>query len=138
MLSLAQCLPANGVKIQTRSYRARGRLKRGGFCLAALRALTAAEGYLTGWFPTLQAAAICCGTCVTYVRAAITTLKAGDIRLLDRVVRGREPLLKAAASVANAVALTETFRKASGPEREQFGRMAGPAEVFDSVVTPAL
>ncbi len=75
---------------------------------------------------------------MAYVRAAITILKADDIRLVRRVLKGHEPLLATAASITNAVALTETFRKASGAERALFGRWAGPAEVFDTAVVTAL
>jgi hypothetical protein len=138
MQPLSSYLLTTTTKNQVRHYRARGRLIRNGQCVAALRALNAAEGYLTGRFPTLQAAAICCGSCVAYVRAAITILKADDAKLVRRVLRGDEPLLRASAAVTNAVILAETFHKASVAERELFGRWAGPAEVFDSVVTPAL
>lgn len=138
MLPLSSYVPTTPTKSQSRSYRARGRLMRNGCCVAALRALNAAEGYLQGRFPTLQVAALCNGSCIAYVRAGVTVLKADDPKLVTRVLRGREPLLKAAASVANAVIMVETFRKASGTERQMFGRMAGPTEVFDDTVATAL
>jgi hypothetical protein len=137
MMSLASQLSTTS-KTHPRHYRARGRLMRNGYRVAALRALDAAESYLTGRFPTLQAAAVCCGASVAYVRAAIVVLKADDAKLVRRVLRGHEPLLKAAASVANAVIMVETFRRMSPPERDLFGRWAGPAEVFDTAVVTAL
>jgi hypothetical protein len=138
MLTLSSYLPLTTNKIQTHRYRARGRLMQNGLCVRALRAFAAAEDYLAGRCPTLLAAALCHGSNIGYVRAAITVLKADDARLVRRVLRGHEPLLKAAASVANAVLMAETFRKASGPERELFGRMAGAAELFDTAVVTAL
>jgi hypothetical protein len=119
-------------------YRPRGRIMRGGQCAAALRALTAAKGYLGGQFPTLGIAANSCGTSPSYVRAGITILKANDAALIANVLSGVVPLLKAAASVKHAVDMIEAFAKSTRTERRIFGQAAGPATVFDEVVVAAL
>jgi hypothetical protein len=126
-------------KNHPRRYRPRGRRIRNGKCVAAVRALYAADGYLNlRRYPTLAAAAVSHGSNINYVRGAIIILKSGDDGLQSRVLRGAQSLLRAAASVSNAVILVENFRKASGPEREMFGRMAGAAELFDTAVVTAL
>jgi hypothetical protein len=119
-------------------YRPRGRRMRDGQCAAALRAITAAQGYLSGTFPTLNTAANCCGSNAAYVAAAVTVLKADDAALIGDVLQGAVPLMKAAASVSNAVRMIEAFKKGSSFERRIFGRVAGPAAVFDHAVVAAL
>jgi hypothetical protein len=121
-----------------RPYRPRGRLMRDGKCAAAVRAIAGARGYLSGQFPTLSVAANSCGSNPSYVAAATVVLKADDSHLLADVLAGVVPLLEAAASVSNAVAMIEAFDKSTRAERRIFGKAVGPAAVFDDAVVAAL
>jgi hypothetical protein len=127
-------------KIQPRQ-RPRRRPKpkiRNGIYPAALQALTAARAFITGTFPTLDAAALAHGSHRNAVSAAVAILKVDDAALTHDVLTGRRPLMAAAKSVKNAVDLIEAFWKSSSAERRLFGKTITAETIFDQVVCAAL
>jgi hypothetical protein len=111
---------------------------RAGQCAAARRALIAAQFYLDHRFPSLAVAALCHGSCVAYVRAAVTLLKSENLVLLERVLRGHIPLLAAAKQVKQVAALVDAYRTAGAADRVMFAKLIGPTTLFDSALVPAL
>src|SRR5215831_988660 len=79
-----------------KKYRARHRRMRKGQCVAVLRATTAAQIYLDGKTSSLAAAALRCGSCRTYVQAALILLRSENVTMLERVLHGHLPLQAAA------------------------------------------
>jgi hypothetical protein len=123
-----------------RHYQRRGRRFRNGERAAALRADTAAKillGLPVSAGSSADAAAMC-GSNPAYVKAAITLLQAKDAGLVRRVKWGLVPLLTAAASVKNRVALVKAYRAASPDDLESLAHTVGPAAVWDAVIAPAL
>jgi hypothetical protein len=110
----------------------------GGYYVPALKAVTAARGYLAGQFPTLDLAAISCGSSKDSVAAAVAILKSEDPNLLTAVLGGRKPLLGTARSVQHAAALIDSFQRASSFELQTFGRVITPEKIFAEAVLPAL
>jgi hypothetical protein len=111
---------------------------RAGQCAAARRALTAAQLYLDGKVPNLTAAALCCGSCRPYVKAAIVLLRSENSVMLERVRRGHIPLLAAAKQVKQVAALVDAYRSAGAADRVMFAKAIGPTTLFDSALVPAL
>ena len=74
---------------------------RNGERTSVVRALTGARLYLNIATPppTVAEAAVKTGSNPAYVKAAVTLLQSEDAELIDKVVRGRVPLMKAAATV---------------------------------------
>jgi hypothetical protein len=121
---------------------------RNGWRPAVMRAFTAGQLHLAGKAPSLAAAAKACGSNIHYVRAAIALLEAdgNDPSLLNQAVAGRVPLLEAAnrvrtkrkikpVTVAEAVV---AWREWTAPQRAEFGRAAGVAEVWDDAIVPTI
>jgi hypothetical protein len=79
-----------------------------------------------------------CRSNVTYVRAAVTLLRAQDAALTDRVNDGDVRLLDAAASVRRRVKLVEAFRDAAPDDLAAFARTIGPGVLFDSAISPVI
>ena len=102
-----------------------------GISLPALRAITGARGFAVGAFPTLEMAALSCGSHRSSVAAATIILKAEDSALLADVITGRKPLLATARSILHAANLIDSFRRASGAERQIFARVITPGALFD-------
>ena len=121
-----------------KKYRLRHRRMRAGQCAAARRALIAAQLYLDGKVPNLTAAALSCGSCVVYVRAAVTLIQSENLVLLERVRRGHIPLLAAAKQVKQVAALVDAYRSAGAADRVMFAKAIGPTTLFDSALVPAL
>jgi hypothetical protein len=124
-------------QVRRRRWSARQHFLRDGQRAAVLRAITAARGYLDGTFPTLCVAAQSCGTNPTYVRAAITLLRAEDPLLLHRVLRGWYPLVKTAAQIEPRVKLVRAYHSASDEDRVAWARAEGAERVFDVLVQAA-
>jgi hypothetical protein len=94
---------------------------RRGVCAAALRAFTAAKAYLFGEEDiTLEEAAARHGSCIAYVRAAVTLLQSGDQRLIKAVMHGDISISAAAESVEPLVMLLTGYAKASPRVRDDF------------------
>jgi hypothetical protein len=121
--------------ISLRRQKRRGRIVKG-FYPPALRAVTGARGFATGVFPTLAIAALSFGSHRDSIRAATIVLKVEDNALLADVLAGRKPLLATAQSILHAANLIDSFRRASGTERQIFVRVITPGALFD-VVTGA-
>jgi hypothetical protein len=103
-------------------------------CAAVVRALTAARLYRNGAVSTLVKAAEACGSNVAYVRAAATLLKADNASLIHDVLRGRVPLLAAAAEAQRLVNLITAYKAAKDPDRVAFARACGIETIFDTLV----
>jgi len=90
---------------------------RNGVRVANLKAFTAAKFYrdrvANKESVTLEGAALCHGTNISYLRAAITVLKAGDRNLADRVVQGVLSILTAAKLVKPQVRAIEALKDAN-------------------------
>src|SRR5262245_11762840 len=122
----------NKKKYQTR------RRTQGGQCAAAVRALTAAALYGDGQVPSLAAAALGCGSCVTYVQAALILLRSENVTMLERAVHGQIPLCKAARQIKRVAALVNAYRTAGAADRVVFAKTIGPTTLFDSALVPAI
>jgi hypothetical protein len=129
--------PGNKLKPKKR-YRARYRRLRDGHRLAALRAVTAAHGYLNGQFSSLATAALYCGSCRAYVRAATVLLRAENLVMVEQVSRGQMPLLAAARQLKQIANLVNAYRTAGAADRVAFAKTIGPTTLFDSALVPAL
>ena len=107
---------------------------------AALRGFMAARVVLGLPIPrtTIAAAAMCCGSNVTYVRAALAVLKTEDPALQQQVLEGCCSLLATAAEVRNRSALIDAYRTASTADRIAFAKAVGADMLFDNVVVPAV
>jgi hypothetical protein len=111
---------------------------RDGQCAAAVRAVNGARGFLDHRFSNLATAALCCGSCASYIRAAIVLLKSENAVMLERALRGEIPLLAAAAQTQRIAKLVNAYRAASAADRVAFARTVGPTTLFDSTLVPAL
>jgi len=127
-------IDATTQQIQSLLNRPRLKKRKGklveGISLPALRAITGARGFAVGAFPTLEMAALSCGSHRSSVAAATIILKAEDSALAD-VITGRKPLLATARSILHAANLIDSFRRASGAERQIFARVITPGALFD-------
>jgi hypothetical protein len=123
---------------KNKKYRPRPRRTRAGQCAAAVGAVTAAGLYLAGHVPNLAVAAVCCGSCVTYVHAAITLLRSENATTLERVLQGQLPLQVAARQVKQLAALVDAYRTAAAADRVAFAKAIGPTVLFDSALVPAI
>ena len=107
--------------------------------LAILRAFTGARLYRAGaGFDTLVEIAESVGSCVTYVRAAITLYEADDINLMIDVRLGRQSLLAAAAKARRRVKLIEAYEQASPDDRKALGETVGVGAIWDETIAPTL
>ena len=110
----------NGRRHSPREY------TRNGICLAALRAITAAQLYRDPQNAyTLAECALRCGSCVVYVRAAIVLLEHADSKLIDMVVYGRQHILEAAKSVEALVKLTVAYKAVAPKQALRFCASVG-------------
>jgi aspartate/methionine/tyrosine aminotransferase len=87
---------------------------------------------------TIVKAAVATGTTRAAVHAALIVLQNGDEDLVASVLKGWEPLWRAADKIRARVKLIEAFNNASSDDRAELGRVVGASELFDSVVAPAL
>jgi hypothetical protein len=101
---------------------------------AVLRAVTAGRLYTTGQVSSLQTAAESCGANLAYVQAAVVLLKAEATHLLERVLRGEENLLTAAARAKRVASLLDAYRHADNDDRIVFARAAGIGTLLDTLV----
>jgi hypothetical protein len=121
------CKPVrNGNGIGNGHRRSPREYNRNGVCLAALRAITAAQLYRDPQNAfTLAECALRCGSCVVYVRAAFVLLEHADHRLIDMVVRGKRHILEAARSVEALVKLTNAYKAVAPEQAKRFCADAG-------------
>jgi hypothetical protein len=91
-----------------------------------------------GLASSLEEAARGCGSNVPYTRAAATILKTRDNVLIETVVKNKLNILETAKQVKGLSVVLHAFRNLSAADRAAFGKNAGPAVVFDTVVVPAL
>jgi hypothetical protein len=106
--------------------------------LAVIRALTGARLYRDGKADTLAEAAEKVGSCVAYVRAAITLYEADDINLLIAVRLGCVSLLVAAAKARRRIKLIDAYEQASPDDRKALGEMVGVGVIWDETIAPTL
>jgi iron only hydrogenase large subunit-like protein len=100
--------------------------------------VTAAGLYLDNLVPSLAVAALCCGSCITYIQAAIILLQSENETMLERALRGRMPLVAAAKQVKQVANLVTAYRTASATDRVAFAKTVGPTALFDSTLAPAI
>jgi len=142
MLDNVNYIDAHSSQIQPKPrsghYRSSRRHYRAGRCAAAVRAFTAARLHSCGY--TLVAAAEACGSCVPYVAAADTLLKAENTALIAEVLRGDVQLLVAAGRVKLLADLADAYRKASAADRvvADFARTIGVATLWDDAIAPVI
>jgi hypothetical protein len=86
---------------------------RDGFRVAALKAFRAARFYISEQPVTLKQAALCHGTNVAYVQAAIKVLKANEPDLVDRILVGEISLQVVAKLLAPQVKAIEALKTSS-------------------------
>jgi hypothetical protein len=86
----------------------------------------------------LATAALSCGSCVSYVRAAVSLLASENTTMLEQALRGQMPLLAAAAQMKRIAKLVNAYRAASAADRVAFARTIGPTTLFDGTLVPAL
>jgi hypothetical protein len=86
----------------------------------------------------LATAALCCGSNVAYVRAAIALLKSENTTLLEHALCGQAPLVSTAKQVKQVAALVEAYRTATAADRVAFAKTIGPTTLFDSALVPAI
>jgi hypothetical protein len=99
---------------------------RDGVCKAALRAFVGAELYRGDqWKLSLKETALCVGSNIHYLRAALVLLDHGDLDLIDRVLHRERDILLAARSVAPLVKLLTAFRTASPGTQAIFSGVTG-------------
>ena len=124
-------------KVHNRSRRRARPRSYEGTRLAVLRAFTASSWYLCGRAPTIAAAARCCGAGIRYTIAA-KVVQSQDSGLRADVLSGRISLLEAVTRVRQINRLVSAYQKSTGEDLAQFGRLIGPAKVFDEIIIPAL
>jgi hypothetical protein len=105
---------------------------------AAVRAITAARLYLSGFANSFANAADQCGSSVVYVRAAVTLLRAENASLLNAVLGGKVPLLAAAREMQRLADLVAAYRTASASDRVAFAHAVGPTTLFENALVPAM
>jgi len=110
--------------------RSRRRFHRGQ-CTAATRAVTGARLYASGAVQSFEAAAICTGSNVGYVRAALVVVRAEDSELLGMVMAGSISLPAAAAQVRGVSRLMHAYREADTGARVIFGRTVGSDNLLE-------
>jgi hypothetical protein len=87
---------------------------------------------------TAVKAAAATGVTRAAVKAAQTVIQNGNQDLVQQVLRGWEPLSRAADKVRGRVKLIEAFETATPDDRIAFARAIGPTELFDNVISLAL
>jgi thioredoxin-like negative regulator of GroEL len=87
---------------------------------------------------TAVKAAAATGTTRAAVHAALIVLQNGDEGLAASVLKGWEPLSRAADKVRARVKLVEAFNSATPDDRVAFARAIGPTELFEAAIEPAL
>jgi len=102
---------------------------RNGNRAAALRAFTGAGLYANGL--TLACAAMCCGSCTQYVRAAVILRRSEDAVLIDQVLAGYVDLQRAAARVKRAADLVAAYRAGSDDDRIHFARTCDTNQILE-------
>jgi hypothetical protein len=122
-------------KKKRRPYR---RQMQHGVRLAALRALTAAELLLRKEFRSEAEAAWRCGSTRGYVSAALAIIQSENTTIRKQVLRGEISLLAAARQLRRPARIVAAYRAGSESDRAMFGRVVGPATLFDGAVAPAL
>jgi homoserine kinase len=96
--------------------------------------MTAAMLYLNKVAPTLASAAICCGSNVRYVRAAVILQQSENTALARDVLAGHVSLQTAAAQVQRVSDLVSAYRHATEPDRVAFARACNAEQIFDVLV----
>jgi hypothetical protein len=129
---------ASSFRNKTKKRRSRYRRTRAGRCAAAVRGVTGARLYLDHKVPSLAAAALCCGSCRTYVQAALILLRSENATMLERVLRGHLPLQVAAKQMKQVADLVAAYRTADAADRVAFAKTIGPTTLFDSALVPAI
>jgi hypothetical protein len=114
-----------------RQYRSARRHFRHGLRAAVMRAVTAAKLYASGSVSTITIAAASCGS------AAITLLRAENAALLERVLTGDIPLLRAAAQTRRIADLVAAYRCADGADRVAFMRTCGTEAILNELAEAA-
>jgi hypothetical protein len=120
-----------------RQYRSARRHFRHGLRAAVMRAVTAAKLYASGSASTITIAAARCGSSEIYVKAAIILLRAENAALLDRVLAGDIPLLRAAAQTRRIADLVAAYRCADGVDRVAFMRTCGTEAILNELAEAA-
>jgi hypothetical protein len=120
-----------------RQYRSARRHFRHGLRAAVMRAVTAAKLYASGSASTITIAAASCGSSEIYVKAAIILLRAENAALLDRVLAGDIPLLRAAAQVRRVADLVAAYRCADGADRIAFMARVGTDNILNELAEAA-
>jgi hypothetical protein len=88
---------------------------------------------------TATKAAIATGVTRGAVEAALIILQSeGTDLLASHVLSGRETLTRGAKTVRGRVKLIDAFKTASADDRAALGHVFGAAELFDTVISPAL
>ena len=85
---------------------------------------------------SLSDAALKVGSTPKYVAAMKLLVESLDGRLLDAVLDGHVPLLKAAASTRNRAKLFTAYEASSPDDRAALGEFAGPDAIWDDVLIP--
>jgi hypothetical protein len=104
---------------------------RNGKRAAALRAFTAATLYASGSAPSVAAAAVCCGSCVQYVRAAVILQRSENTSLIKEVVAGRVDLQRAGAQARRVADLISAYRRAADEDRVSFARACDAEQILN-------
>ena len=120
-----------------RQYRSARRHFRHGLRAAAMRAVTAAKLYASGSASTITIAAASCGSSEAYVKAASILLRAENTVLLERVLRGDIPLLRAATQVKRVADLVAAYRCAGNTDRVAFMRVCGTEDILNELAEAA-
>jgi hypothetical protein len=102
-----------------------------------MRAVTAAKLYASGSASTITTAAASCGSSEAYVKAASILLRAENAVLLERVLTGDIPLLRAAAQTKRIADLVAAYRCADGADRVAFMRTCGTEDILNELAEAA-
>lgn len=100
---------------------------------AVVKAMVAARLYMSGQAKTLKEAATTTGATVSYVRDAVTVLKANDPNLEKMVHRGMASLPTMAAWVRPVVRMVEAFTKGCESAQMAFVEAVGTDELSDLI-----
>jgi len=119
-------------------HRRRRHQIRNGRRIAAVKAFEAAKGYLVGRFPTIQEAALCCGSNHIYVAAMLVLVRAEATEAIEKVLVGSLDLLVMARKLKPASLIIAACRHATATDLEISGRTLGSAMIWDTMVMPTL
>jgi len=128
-----------------RRHRASARRRFNGCRAAALRAFTAGQLYTEKRAPSLAAAAACCGSNISYVKAAAILIREPE-SVRKAVLEGRASLLKAAheaqrrqkAELVTVQDMAAAWSVWTPAARAEFGRTVGVAEIWDHAIEPTI